>query len=66
MIREEFYTESNVEVFTKLSVDTEAKEYVVFTNLSAEEIDMEMVDFLAPKIFDALISGLEAQGYKKI
>ena len=31
-----------------------------------QEIDMSMVDFLAPKVLDALIVGLEAQGYKKI
>ena len=66
MIREEFYTELTVEIFAKLSIDTEAKEYELINNLSADEIDMEMVDFLAPKVFDALVAGLEAQEYKKL
>ncbi|MBQ3253667.1 MAG: hypothetical protein IJA65_03840 [Acholeplasmatales bacterium] len=66
MIREEFYTEIEVEVFAKLSVDTESKAYELINNLSAEEIDMEMVDFLAPKVFEALIVGLDTQGYKKL
>ncbi len=65
MIREEFYTELTVEVFAKLSIDTEAKEYELINNLYADEIDMEKVDFLAPKVFEALIVGLETQGYKK-
>lgn len=66
MIREEFYTELTVEIFAKLSIDTEAKEYELINNLSADEIDMEMVDFLAPRVFDALVSGLEVQEYKKL
>lgn len=66
MIREEFYTELTVNTFAKLSIDTESKEYELTKDLSEAEIDMEMVDFLAPKVFDALITGLEAQGYKKI
>lgn len=66
MIREEFYKELTVEAFAKLSIDTETKEYELIDNLSADEIDMEMVDFLAPKVFDALVAGLEAQGYTKI
>ena len=55
-----------IEVFTKLSIDTEAKEYELIDNLSENEIDMEGVDFLAQKVFDLLIAGLEVQGYKKI
>lgn len=66
MIKEEFYTELTVEVFAKLSIDTEGREYELINSLSADEIDMEMVDFLAPKVFDALVAGLEAQGYKKL
>lgn len=65
MIREEFYTEIDVEVFAKLSIDTENEVYELANNLSPDEIDMEMVDFLAPKVFEALIVGLDTKGYKK-
>lgn len=65
MIREEFYTEIDVEVFAKISIDTENEVYELANNLSPDEIDMEMVDFLAPKVFEALIVGLDAKGYKK-
>lgn len=66
MFNDEFYTEVDLEVFVKLIVNTDNKEYQVIENIYPEDIDYENVEFLSPIIFNSLIKGLDVEGFKRI
>ena len=67
MKREQIYTETNVAgEFTLLKVDTFKKEYEIIENIPEDNIDMELADFIAADLFDALLIGLQAKKYKRI
>lgn len=66
MFNDEFYTEVDLEVFVKLIVNTDNKEYQVIENIYPEDIDYENVEFLSPVIFKSLIKGLDVEGFKRI
>jgi hypothetical protein len=62
--RELIYTETNVAgVYILIKVDTFKKVYKIENNLSQEQIDKVLADFIAPDLFEALLIGLKAKGY---
>ena len=67
MIREELYTESEeAGVYIKVSVNLTNNTYEIVDALDEELIDPDMMGFLAPQLFEALIVGLDAKGFKRI
>ena len=49
-----------------LKVDTFKKEYQLYENIKENKINMELADFIALDLFEALIIGLQAKNYKQI
>jgi hypothetical protein len=67
MTKELIYTETTIAgEYTLLKVDTNKKVYELIDNLKEDKIDNEMADFIAPDLFDALLIGLKAKGYKEV
>lgn len=66
-MNELFYTETeNVGSCNTLEVDIYEKTYKVCYDVFEGDIDTDLADFIAPQIFDALIKGLDAEGYTKL
>ena len=67
MKKEQIYTETNTAgVYNLLKVDTFKKEYQLYENIKENKINMELADFIALDLFEALILGLQAKNYKQI
>lgn len=62
---EKYYTEINSGVLQQLNVNILDKTYKVIENVDELDLDFETVDFLPLEIYNALISGLNLNGYIK-
>lgn len=66
-MNELFYTETeNIGSCITLEVDVYDKTYKVKNDVFEGDIDTDLSTFLAPQIFEALVKGLEADGYSKL
>lgn len=62
---EKYYTEIKAGVLQQLNVNILDKTYKVIENVDELDLDFETVDFLPLEIYNALISGLNLNGYIK-
>lgn len=67
MKTENFYTETETAGELKMvCVDLGKQTYVIESGLDDRDVDCQYADFVAPEIFEAIILGLQAKGYKEI
>jgi hypothetical protein len=65
-MNELFYTETeNIGSCNTLEIDVYEKTYILKSDVFEGDIDTDLSTFLAPEIFQALVKGLEADGYSK-
>jgi hypothetical protein len=64
MRTENFYTETMVPGTLKMiCIDLANKSYVIKTGLVDGDFDLDLVDFVANEIFEAIIIGLQTKGF---
>lgn len=66
MNSEKFYTEVSSGNYIMLCVNTYQGVYYFVDGLTDNEIELEIVDYVAAEIMDAIVKGLEVKGYKEI
>ena len=66
-MNELLYTETeNIGSCITVEVDVYDKTYKVCDDVFEGDIDTDLATFLAPEVFQALVKGLEAEGYTKL